>query len=446
MDPVDPVDRPLLPRRRHRGSAGEGEEPASSGDAEILNVTARLQELIARRREAAPAAPATPQSTRLRPSGRSTGAPTPTGGETVAEVLAAAEAAVPVMKSRQFKPSAEARLEKVAGRWLRRIGVVLGAVVLPVILAFLTGRWSAPQDRGGAETPSAPTAAVINSPAPPARAARWSAASLGRLEELLAARQTGNAERALGLAQSLRGTGGSLPGLDLLEADLQVRARRSSQAVRLLLPLHRLDPPLPAASDRLGLISARERKLEEAADYFATAATTDPLSGIYFYHWGEALRRQGKATEAAARLEQALLRPRNLTNSVPAFTGLKLRLARLEAGRADEVRRELDARRQAPPLGESPAEAGRWRMAAAALALQEKRFAEAAGELQRARTELSAGAGGGPEFDLLVGDYFFRAHAGRAELAEFFPPAGSPEDAQRVAALTTAPEAVFVDP
>lgn len=443
---------PLLPLKRR----AREEPPAPPGpDAEILALAVRLQDLIGRRREQEASEKKggpSPRGNRLRP--KQTLAPANPDEEVLA-VLAQARGAAPRRGGRRYAtPNAEDHLEVLAGRWLRR-ALLPGAFVLVALLAFWLGRRNGsrePSPAGVAPAPVAPALTVpsvvvspvpgVAAPAPAAASAapRWSEKTLPALDDVFAARRAGDPGRAGALARSLRAENGALPGLELFLAENALHARRPTEATAALLPMLRADPPDADAIARLGFISARTRRLEEAASYFGQACAADPFRGDLFHRWAEALRRQGKSAEAVARFDQALLRPADDEGARPAppEAAFRRRLARIEAGDVDPVRTETTAALNNPATGP---ETGRWLLTAAALELFDNRSGPAAATLAKARAALSDN-----EWLRLTGDLFFRNHATRRELAEFLPPAGSAADTRRVAALDRLPDVDFVDP
>ncbi len=273
----------------------------------------------------------------------------------------------------------------------------------------------------------------------------WPDDEIAALDAALAAERSGDREKAAALARAqaekLKNPR-QVAVMNIYLAELAIRERRGRDAQTLLFPLTRSGPDVAVASDRLAFIQCRSRRFDEAMEYFSNAAHHAPLAGLYFYRWGEALRRQGKLQDAIARFEQAQLRQRASDPlGAPAITGLKLRLTRIEAGQIADVRAETEERLRAfaDPALPSPLDAGEWMLTAAALDLQEDKFASAAEWLKKARALLPGG-----RYEDQMADYFFRNFAHRPELAAVLP---TPAEADtRRQALAARPDVYFVDP
>jgi len=419
--------------------------------------------------------------------------------ERSAEEIAAAAAAAAAAPPRRFQgPPPEKVLSQAAAPWLRRLGRFMLAATL-VAGGYLAGYYRhegaspAPpvvnvvkeKSPAGATAPGNPSSAPTSGTAvatrsrerqqfalppggpsslltqpvpstaagassavetPSARLSAWSDAEFTALDAALTAERSGNRAKAVQLTTELRGRLGQTlsqqsSALDLYLAEMAIRERRGRDAKAILFPLTRTSPPSAQACDRLGFIAARNRDFDDAVTAFSEAAKAEPLVGVYFYRWGECLRRQGKLEEAVTRLQEALLRQRGSDPlTAPAATGLKLRLARIELGQVAAVRAEAEEHTRNNSANQAPPpDAGDWMLAAAACDLQENKLAAAAEWLRKARAALPAA-----RFEEEIADYFFRAYLHKPELASALPTAAE-MDARRQM-LASRPEVYFVDP
>lgn len=395
-------------------------------------------------------------SRRLRPRARTT-----------EEVAAAAALAAEAPRHFQ-EPTPEEKLGLAASRWLRLAVVLTAAVLLPT-LGFIVGRWwhkryavlsdefPVPPEPGAAASPTSGAAAAAAArrgvgggppvPSFPPGVAEWPAAEIAALDAALKSERAGARSDAINALRAQRerlaGDPRQTALLDIYLAELAIREKRGRDAQTLLFPLTRSGPYVASASDRLAFIQSRSRRFDEATEYFSRAAAADPLGGIYFYRWAEALRRQGKLQDAVTRFEQALLRQQSSDPlSAPPTTALKLRLTRIEAGDIAEVRAETDERlrvfadtAQAMPQPD----AGDWLLTAAALDLQENKFGSAAEWLRKARALLPGG-----RYEEQIADYFFRNFVHRPELAPVLPTAADADTRRQ--ALAAQPDVYFIDP
>ena len=94
------------------------------------------------------------------------------------------------------------------------------------------------------------------------------------------------------------------------------------------------------------------------------------------------------------------------------YLTFQMHLTQVEIGREAEFKAELDQALAAPDVS------GYTLLTAAAVALQKGDLPAATDAMKKAQAVLSPG-----DFDALVGDYFFRSFAYRAEMSPFLPPA-----------------------
>ncbi len=294
------------------------------------------------------------------------------------------------------------------------------------IVAFLVGRGASHPDPGQRAAATAATA-----PAP-----HWNATLLGKLDQVLAADQSGDLQKAKDEALDLKKQIGSSLELDLYIGSLTTRLGHMNDAEadlsRLLEPYMQ---PLQAAAvnESLGFTYARRRDFKRAAEAFADASRIDPFNPDNYYRWGEVLRRQGRLQDAIDKFRQALQRlpegtPEN--ESQRECAALKMHLAQIELGHDSEIKPEIDAHLHEPSPG------GYWLLTAAAFALQHNDIPGATDALQKARAVLPAA-----RYAALLDDYYFHTFALKPELATILAPSAQNTKQQKLARMV-----YFVDP
>ena len=272
------------------------------------------------------------------------------------------------------------------------------------IVAFLVGRSAARPD---ANAHAAAVAAAAATPAP-----QWNATLLGKLDQVLAADQSGNLQGAKDQSLDLKKQLGSSLELDLYISTLTTRLGHTNDAEadlsRLLEPYMQ---PLQAAAvnESMAFTYTRRRDFKRAAEAFADASRISPFTPENFYRWGEVLRRQGRFQDAADKFRQALQRlPENdaESESQRECAAFKMRLALIELGHDAEVKPDIDNHLRQPSPG------GYWLLTAAAFALQHGDIPGAVDALQKARDALPSG-----QYAALTDDYFFHGFAEKPELS-----------------------------
>lgn len=294
-------------------------------------------------------------------------------------------------------------------------------------VAFLVGRGSSHPDAAGQHA----TATVASAPPP-----RWNATLLGKLDQVLAADQSGDLKKAKDEALDLKKQIGDSLELDLYIGSLTTRLGHMNDAEADLSRLQ--EPymqPLQAAAvyEGMGFTYVRRRDFKRAADSFADATRIDPFNPDNYYRWGEVLRRQGRLQDAIDKFRQALQRlPEGApeSESQREVTALKLRLAQIELGQDSEVKAGIDEHLHAPSPG------GYWLLTAAAYALQHNDIAGATDALQKARAALPGG-----QYSALLDDYYFHSFALRPELATVLAPPASASKKDKLARMV-----YFIDP
>jgi tetratricopeptide (TPR) repeat protein len=169
----------------------------------------------------------------------------------------------------------------------------------------------------------------------------------------------------------------------------------------------------------LGQWCLDSRQFESAGRYFGEAAGADPSRPEIYFYWGECLLQQGRPVEAVGKFRAAQLR-----NPYPMLDGVyetQLWLAEVESGL--ETNDGTAARIDEALAADHPSSAA-W-FAAAARAVEVGKYAEAAGDLAKARKTCEPGI-----FRMVLSDPFFFAEGWRPELAELyaemFPPGARP--------------------
>ena len=433
-EPVPPSPEPASPppaedtnapeylpqKRRHKKS-----EPAEPGwsegeDDEILILGTLLQRLLAKKqaesaepeartrinrfvqKNTAPVA-AAPSGTAA--EGGTADAPTTDErtGTAPASAVPATPVSLPKLTPRLTSPTGEDLW--AASSTSRSRGVLYFAFCTGLaIAAFLVGR-KASQPAGIAPG----TVIAVPTPAP-----HWNATLLGKLDQILAADQSGHLKDAQDQALELKKQIGSSLELDLYLGSLTTRLGHTNDAEadlsRLLEPYMQ---PLQAAAinESLGFTYTRRRQFKRAAEAFADATRISPFEPNNYYRWGEVLRRQGRFQDAIDKFRQALQRlPESEaeSESLRECAAFKLRMAQIELGRDAEIKPEIDDHLRQPAPG------GYWLLTAAAFALQHGDMPGAADALQKTRNALPPG-----QYAALTDDYFFHGFAERPEMANF---------------------------
>ncbi len=270
------------------------------------------------------------------------------------------------------------------------------------IIEFRVGR--------SAAHPAGPTPASIAAAATPAP--QWNATLSGKLDQVLAADQSGDLAKAKTEALDLKKQIGNSLELDLYLATLTTRlgqtndaeADHSSQHEPYMQPLQ-----AAAVNEGMAFTYSRRRDFKRAAEAFADASRINPFAPENFYRWGEVLRRQGRFQDAIDKFHQALQRmPEGEpeSESLRDCTAFKARVAQIELGHDAEVKPEIDNHLRQP----SPS--GYWLLTAAAFALQHNDLPGAVDSLQKAREALTS-----TQYAALTDDYFFHGFAEKPELS-----------------------------
>ncbi len=295
------------------------------------------------------------------------------------------------------------------------------------IVAFLVGRGASRTDAAAQRA----SATAASAPAP-----RWSATLLGKLDQILAADQSGDLKKAKDEALDLKKQIGNSLELDIYIGSLTTRLGHTNDAEadlsRLLEPYMQ---PLPAAAvnEGIGFTYSRRRDFKRAGEAFADASRIDPFNPDNYYRWGEVLRRQGRLQDAIDKFRQALQRlPEGEpeSESQRECAGLKLRLAQIELGQDAEVKPGIDAHLHEPAPG------GYWLLTAAAFALQHNDLPGATDALQKARAVLPAA-----QYSALLDDYYFHTYALKPELTALLTPPTPSSKQQKTARMV-----YFIDP
>ncbi len=161
-----------------------------------------------------------------------------------------------------------------------------------------------------------------------------------------------------------------------------------------------------AANYFRGLIAIRREDFASAERFFEAAAGTEPFIPYYQFYWGEALRMERHPKEAIAHYEIA----REVSDSPAehAVYDFKIRMARLEAGQAQQVQAEVQNAGESGPLQVD------WLMTKAALAIRDGRTEAAINLLREAHADSHANI-----FASCASDNFFvQAGKQNSEIAE----------------------------
>lgn len=159
------------------------------------------------------------------------------------------------------------------------------------------------------------------------------------------------------------------------------------------------------AYNLIGTMAARRQDFPVALWAFGKAQEAEPADPMAFYNASEALRNEGRTTEAIEQLRAAIQR-----NPGEPLFAMKLRLARIEAGEGKFLIPEVSEQLKIDPP------AGDWLLTAGAISLSNGRYEEAAGVLARAKDAMQP--------ILFVGilreDPFFKKFADRPEVRAFY--------------------------
>lgn len=446
-EPVPPAtgETPVetLPQKRRYKRTEPAEVPATEGDSdnEIIVLSSLLQNLLARKqgtegtettesetrgkinrfvsRKDAPPVPADPPR-ELPPAAVTVpppvqappppAVPARSGGAGLEGMNAIA---FPKFEPRGFQP-------EPSNTWWDRSGSTWGRGVLYfsfsaglALLAFLAGRSNLPR---AAALPNKTPANRSNAP--------WTPTVTEQLGRALTADQAGDLNAARQIAINLQQSLVNNPFLEGYLATLDTRSGRLNDVEASIA--RRINPGIPpdlavALLNAQAFNYCRRREFERAIDCFGEIAKIQPSDARNFLHWGEALRRLGRLSEAITKFQETILR---LPEAVPSladdreYAAFKRRLSQVEFGRPEDLRAELDQRLGAPVPG------GYWLLTGAAVALQAGDVPGAVELLKKAQAVYPP-----QQFTTLLEDYFFRAQAYHPEISVFLTPS-SPEKFQ----------------
>lgn len=418
-DPQNPAAK-MAPKPNLRMFGRRPEDGPKDTESKILAVSAQLQELLEQRKEEAemgllPTSGAQSKRTGFKPAG---------AAQTGSRLPVAPPIHLPMRAYHPPSDSGWPGLGRARAQWKQPLlYTALAAAVIGG--SFWVGRAS--QARGGAAAPGkGPLVAVV----PVAEPSTWSEANIKVLDQALAADKAGDLEGARRILATAETKGKSLFGLKGYQANLLSRSGYAVDAEGTLAGT--FDLANPSGVEQMGFVFARNRDFDKASDWLQRAVDGNPFPAENFFRLGEALRRKGNLTEAATRLEEALVRlpAEPEFNDQRELISFKLRLTQIEGSRRAELATELEAQLKAP------APSGYWTLTAAAASLQDGDFRAAAAWLTKAKATL-----GEDRFNALINDYYFRTAADHAEISGFF--ATSDATRKRKGRSRTA---FFVDP
>ena len=165
--------------------------------------------------------------------------------------------------------------------------------------------------------------------------------------------------------------------VEVARAALYEHDTQGAQGILGILSANRLTPD---ADFMTALLHLTNKEFDLAEVSFGTAVALDPTRPDFYYFWGECLRRDGKPQEAIGKFRSALLR--NQYENSEGLYQLKLWLSEIQADQeeASGGGKEIDAALAQP---RAPYEA---LFAAAARAIKQKHFANAADFVTQAQT------------------------------------------------------------
>ena len=294
---------------------------------------------------------------------------------------------------------------------------------LGFLLAGGTARTGAGANRATARASSEPDAVAPLSPFAemPADILAATVTDLDNAYGALRAGKFADADASLRAAQERRpsppgarlsGAVAGWPEVEVERARVRFYAGDLQGADRALDTLLRAPGVGPARADALllrALVQGALRAPSKADELFAAAVAANPVRADTFFFWGNALRTEGKPAESIPKFRAAQLR--NQFETMDGLIRLKLWTSQLQVDKeAPEAVAAIDAALAAPSVPTGYA----W-MGAAARAIREGRFADAADRFRKARVLLDPVL-----YRVVLSDPVFAEQSWRPELAEFF--------------------------
>ncbi len=305
----------------------------------------------------------------------------------------------------QARPGDASERERLAApRWLARLARATLLLGIGAALGFGVARWNGIVPASVADPAAgASAAAAFLDPSSPAAAEME-----GEMDLAYAAAKAKRYAEARGRFAALRVRFPGHATFAVEEARCFYYLANHSAAQRVLAE-NLAAGRAPAESHFLmGLVQLAGKNYELAQESFRRSALADPSRPETQFLWAEALRREGRAAEAAHRYQVAWERNQFETNEV-AYR-LKLWLAQITGGgMPEEAIRQLDAALAARTPG------GDALVADAARALQASDFARAARRLEEARRTMEPLV-----FQIALRDPAFMQEAWRSEIAPFY--------------------------
>lgn len=216
----------------------------------------------------------------------------------------------------------------------------------------------------------------------------------------------------------------SVPGVLWEIGRLGLRLGMEKDADQVLLEAGKRGGRHGEAELLLARDAARLGQAERMFDRYEAAHLADPANPRVLHLWGDALRGAGKNREAAEKYRESLERADS--RSQAWVTGVKLRLAELEAGPESGRRAAVEA------VEGGDADGAAYLLAAAAAALEAAAGGQADAEQARAFLREARDKIPGPIFDYLIRDPLFQSADAAdlfGEMARVKPVRpGSPED------------------
>jgi tetratricopeptide (TPR) repeat protein len=214
----------------------------------------------------------------------------------------------------------------------------------------------------------------------------------------------GDLEEAKKLYLQAREKDPHLRGVDYQLAVIAFKQKHEDEARRHIAASIKLDEEIANCHTLLGVMLANSGKLEEACSEFEKAIDAQPDDPQPYYDLSETYRREGKPAEAIPPLRAAVQRK----PAEPLFA-LKLRLAEIETGKTDALRKEAaEELKLTPPTSD-------WLITAAALAISEGNVPQGAKYMEQAQKGMDQGL-----FLAILQDPFFTRHKSDPGFAKFY--------------------------
>lgn len=345
------------------------------------------------------------------------------GGDRSRTPLLMSAPGAPVRTGLSRRPPRKAARKSKLGVWIAGQAFCLTLIALGYFGGQLGGS-DAKQAPSTEARPGAP--GVVQAPPVAGRRGVSEVAFQAVNQAMIAARE-GDRNTARQTLESAQRQELSIPGLDYRLALLAIERADMAEAKLRLDSAMAAGQELAACCYVRAMLAGALGDYSRASEECARAAYAEPFNARYLFFWAECLRRNGKLQKAIERFEEALTRPASPADR--DYIAFKLRLAKIEAGKAADFSGEFARELKAEP-GDP-----RWLLTVAAMALEVGDASGAAAQYQKASRLLPTAT-----FDLYIRDYLLISHSTEKEIAPFYRRGASPiSPSPNVAAITVDP-------